>query len=413
MRVTKEQEKVLIIGGGAAGLLAAKELCKDYAVTLLEARSAMGGRMLAGGAEFVHGRLPLTLELLASAGLSYTAVTGRFFEADAGNWHIAEGMIEGWDGLLAQMGALTTDTTMSAFLAAYYPGPVHSAFREEVKSYVQGFDLADPDTVSVQALYREWSHEDDSNFRIDGGYAVLIDFLVKSCSDNGCRLLTNQVVTEIAWSAGAVKVFTSSGGQFEASRLIITVPISCLQAGGIRFSPALPQYEAAARQIGWGSVIKVVLTFKEAFWQRQQEAIGFIFSEETIPTWWTQAPDQRPVLTGWLGGPPAKPYSEWTEDALLQTALACLSHIFAMDVAALTALLESGSVFNWENDPFARGAYSYDLPGSPAARQLLNTPVANTIYFAGEALYDGSSPGTVEAAFTSGKMTAAQLKQPV
>ena len=39
---------------------------------------------------------------------------------------------------------------------------------------------------------------------------------------------------------------------------------------------------------------------------------------------------------------------------------------------------------------------------TPACRQLLRTPVAETLYFAGEAIYEGTVPGTVEAAFHSG-----------
>jgi monoamine oxidase len=41
----------------------------------------------------------------------------------------------------------------------------------------------------------------------------------------------------------------------------------------------------------------------------------------------------------------------------------------------------------------------------------LNTPVSNTVFFAGEALYNGKYPGTVEAALQSGKSVAKQIKK--
>ena len=44
-----------------------------------------------------------------------------------------------------------------------------------------------------------------------------------------------------------------------------------------------------------------------------------------------------------------------------------------------------------------------------AASQLLNRPVNGTIFFAGEGLYEGASPGTVEAALISGKEAAGKL----
>ncbi|RXK86010.1 flavin monoamine oxidase family protein [Filimonas effusa] len=409
MKEKTNRDKLIIVGGGAAGLLAAKELCNDHAVTVLEARPAIGGRMLAGGAEFVHGRLPLTLDLLKVAGISYTAVAGRFFHVSDGKWQPDADMIEGWDGLLAQMASLKTDTTMTSFLDIHYPGAGYAGFRDEVKSFVAGYDLADPNTVSVQALYREWSHEDEVNFRIAGGYNALIDYLARCCYDADCEIVTGKTVYEVVWGPGEVKVVTTDGSIYEATKLIVTIPLWLLQKGAIHFSPRLPQYEAAAQQIGWGTVIKVILTFKTAFWQKQQEDIGFIFSDEVIPTWWTQAPDEQPVLSGWLGGPSAKEYAGYTDEMLLQTALACLARIFDLEISDLEEHLDNGAIFNWQNDVFTKGAYSYDLPGSAAARQLLNKPVADTLYFAGEALYDGNSPGTVEAALTTGKNVAARI----
>jgi monoamine oxidase len=44
---------------------------------------------------------------------------------------------------------------------------------------------------------------------------------------------------------------------------------------------------------------------------------------------------------------------------------------------------------------------------------LLCTPDDNTLFFAGEALYDGDSPGTVEAALASGKDAAKKLRKSI
>ncbi len=65
---------VIIIGGGAAGLIAAKILsAKGKKILLLEARNQLGGRIqnvedlsypAEGGAEFIHGNLKTTFDLL-------------------------------------------------------------------------------------------------------------------------------------------------------------------------------------------------------------------------------------------------------------------------------------------------------------------------------------------------------------
>jgi monoamine oxidase len=73
-------EKIIIAGGGVAGLFAARELSKyEYDVTLLEAADRLGGRIhtirnslfaqpVEKGVEFVHGNLPLTIQLLKKRG---------------------------------------------------------------------------------------------------------------------------------------------------------------------------------------------------------------------------------------------------------------------------------------------------------------------------------------------------------
>src|SRR5262245_35986774 len=74
-------ETVVIIGGGIAGLAAARELARRGArVTLLEARARLGGRILTHhaegrvpvelGAEFVHGHSPALWELLTEIPLA-------------------------------------------------------------------------------------------------------------------------------------------------------------------------------------------------------------------------------------------------------------------------------------------------------------------------------------------------------
>ena len=76
---------VIIIGAGAAGLSAMKYLAEaGYKVCVLEAMGSIGGRIatieengfthpVEAGAEFIHGKLPLTFELLKKAGLSFEA----------------------------------------------------------------------------------------------------------------------------------------------------------------------------------------------------------------------------------------------------------------------------------------------------------------------------------------------------
>ncbi|WP_343675245.1 NAD(P)/FAD-dependent oxidoreductase [Chitinophaga sp.] len=400
------QKEIIIIGAGAAGLMAARELSPQYNVTILEARPQPGGRTtthypapgihIETGAEFIHGELPVTLSLLQEAGIPYHPVNGEMYLAENGELKQEEGWIEDWDNLLDHMSKAPETTTMQQLLDQYYPAGQYADLRDHVQGYVEGYDLADLNKVSVKYLYDEWTLEQGTNYRIENGYTALIDYLSK-----GCKLITNQTVQNIAWQPGHVKV-TTQDQTYTAHKVLVTVPINILQNEGIQFAPALPAYTKAARQIGWGTVIKFNLIFKQAFWKRD---IGFVLSDEEVPVWWTQSEDSL-ILTGWLGGP----HAEGPQTDLLNKALHSLSKIF--NVTNIEDLLAQSFIHNWSAEQAIHGGYSYGMPDSEKAKTVLTTPVADTIYFAGEAFYTGDSPGTVEAALQNGKDIAIKIKSP-
>src|SRR6476619_1946345 len=87
-------EHIVIVGAGAAGLMAARELARaGTRVTILEARERCGGRIhplaasrfgypAEGGPEFVHGEAKVTRGLLREARLSLQAVAGTPWSFD-------------------------------------------------------------------------------------------------------------------------------------------------------------------------------------------------------------------------------------------------------------------------------------------------------------------------------------------
>jgi monoamine oxidase len=115
-----------------------------------------------------------------------------------------------------------------------------------------------------------------------------------------------------------VIVHTSQNKQYEASRLIVTVSWEyCNVVKLFLFRPG----QCMAMQfseLGFGSVIKLIFLFREAFWFERKKISGFLLSDEAIPTWWTQLPDQTPILTGWLGGPKAALMSSMSQDKYLK-----------------------------------------------------------------------------------------------
>ena len=328
---------------------------------------------------------------------------------EGNTWTEEQDMIEGWDELVEKMKGQRTDVTMENFMNRHFSADKYAALRRHIKAFVGGFDVADTSEVSVQSLYKEWSNESDQ-FRIKTGYGSLITYLEQQCSANGCKLYFNETVKQVDWQNNEVTIYNANGNKHQGSRLLVTVPVSVLKdvAGkaSINFTPPIDEYIDASKKIGFGTVIKVIFGLKERLWEK---GTGFIFSSAMIPTWWTQHPVENNIITGWAGGPAASRLAQHSDDELIEVAVRSMSEIFDFQPAELRTIITHSYVFNWSKYDEALGAYSFSTPHSGTARKILNTPLAETVFFAGEGLYEGAYSGTVEAALSSGDKAAAVM----
>jgi len=407
-------EIIIIVGGGACGLIAANELLNHgKKVILLEAKNRLGGRIqtlyegnpaiaIEAGAEFIHGKLPVTFGLLKEYKLKVQETGGKMVYADKTNYQDYDQ--DNWVKLMQKMAELKIDLPLSEFLLTYFPGDRYSGFRKSVEGFANGFDLASPDLASTFSLRDEWSKEDEEQYRMCGGYKKLIDALHNDCASKGCEIHRSEIVKKIQWKKNEVIVLTEKGNVFYGAKALITIPAGVWHSdpNSIRFEPAISATIEAFNKIGFGSVIKIILHFREAFWEKKYKNLGFLITDEFIPTWWTQAPEKNNMVTGWVGTGLAKKLKGKSADELSGIALQFLGSAFEIDINHLKDMLISSYVFNWDDDIFFRGGYSFSMIESPSARQFLREPVADTLFFAGEALYEGIMQGSVEAALWSG-----------
>jgi monoamine oxidase len=226
-------------------------------------------------------------------------------------------------------------------------------------------------------------------------------------------LRLNNMVKEIHWKQTTISIITNKA-TYKAKQVIVTLPLGVWQIkkgskAAVAFIPDLPEKRKGAKQLGFGGVIKFALQFNEIFWRYKANRIGFILSDETIPTWWTQHPDENPMLSGWIAGSAAEKLKDLSNAALLQKAITSLANIFDIKPAQLKQRLVAHHVFNWIAHPFAKGAYAYQVIDTKQQKQLLAAPVDDRLFFAGEAIYQGSEMGTVEAALASGVQVAKQV----
>jgi monoamine oxidase len=411
----------LIVGAGAAGLMTACELVRaGKRVTIVEARDRYGGRIYPlpveefgyraeGGAEFVHGAAPVTRALMREAGLKLQPRGGRRWSARTGALLPDEPAVRHWDRFYKALGAVTVDLPIGEFLEAHFAEPEYDRLRRAVTRTVEGYDAADPRRASTLAIRDEWMARDDGEHgRIAGGHGALIEYLGSQCRRHGAAIHLGADVSAIEEAGGGIAACCRDGAVFEADAAVITVPPPLLSE--MALPPAARERTAAAADIGFGNVIKILLRFATKWWAghrgRDLADLSFLLSDATVPTWWTQHPASHPVLTGWFAGPKADKVSSLAGSELVDMGLSSLAEIFDLPADRLRGELVTARALNWGNDPFARGAYSYATPNSRAALSVLKEPGDRGIFFAGEALYAGPEMGTVEAALASGRETA-------
>ena len=176
----EQDADVIIIGAGAAGLAAARELsAAQLKVIVLEARDRIGGRIhthfdkwpIELGAEFVHGKPPETLAIAERANLKLQSIPNI-------HWHFHDGVLtksgEFWSKVEEVMDEMSCyrgpDQSFDAFLDQYN----RSDIRSIATLYVEGFHAAHADRISVHGLNKtnEAASEidDDKQFRVENGY---------------------------------------------------------------------------------------------------------------------------------------------------------------------------------------------------------------------------------------------------
>jgi monoamine oxidase len=367
------------------------------------------------GAEFVHGDLPLTLGLLENAGIKKHETAGEIWECNNGVVKLQQDFIKDYDNLIQKLHLPNHDITIAHFIKQNLTGKQFAKLRLSLKSYVEGYLAGNIEKASTFLLREELSGGEEKNYRVDGGYQSVTAYLEKQCREKGVRLYLSQEVKEVRWKACDIEVITNHQS-FYGKKVLITVSIGVLQSEKIHFSPALPDKIVAAKNLGFGHVMKINLQFTDAFWKNESftngedlSKLNFLFSNESIPTWWTQQPQQEALLVGWLGGPSAESFAMVAKEVLVQKALKSLEKLFSIDPALLQQKLVAAEWYNWSGDNHFCGAYSYNVVGGEAFIKTILQPVDNTVFFAGEGLCYGTDIGTVEAALSSGRNIAHQI----
>ncbi|GER26582.1 lysine-specific histone demethylase [Striga asiatica] len=473
---SKSKKNIIVIGAGPAGLTAARHLQRQgFSVTVLEARSRVGGRVFTDrsslsvpvdlGASIITGveadvaterrpdpsslicaQLGLELTVLNSDCPLYDTVTGERVPADLDEELEAE-----YNRLLDEMELLVAEKGESAMKMSLEEGLEYGLKRRRMahsgRDYMEAIPVKSREASGLRPLERRvmdwhfahleygcaallqevslpnWNQDDvyggfgGAHCMIKGGYSAIVESLAE-----GICIHLDHVVTEVTYNRmdceandklhRKVKVLTSNGKEFSGDAVLVTVPLGCLKAESIKFSPSLPEWKyLSIKRLGFGVLNKVVLEFPEVFWDdtidyfgataenRDQRGRCFMF-------WNVKKTVGAPILIALVVGKAAKDGQSTGSSDNVSHALLVLRKLFGEDkvpnpVAAV--------VTDWGRDPYSYGAYSYVAVGSSGEDyDILGKPVENCLFFAGEATCK-EHPDTVGGAMMSGLREAVRI----
>jgi monoamine oxidase len=430
--------EVIVIGAGAAGLAAARDLsARGVSVDVIEARDRIGGRIHT----LERPTLPpveLGADFLDVPGPSWDALRGTggvAVRSAGGMWGVRGGRARRLDmeavaeRVFAKMGRPPArDRSFDDWLAGLRG--LDGRTRTWIRRYVEGFHAAELKKVGIHWLAETAKDSGGGGgavrFHAVDGFGRVVEG-IRARIRPETRLHLSLLARRISWTRRGADVTCERarpGGAFvtlRARRVLVTLPLGVLQAaekrgdGGL-FDPPIPAKTRAVEALAMGSVLKVVFRFREPFWEdvlqfprsaSPETEHKFFFAGDPFPTWWTSSPLQTPMLTAWAGGGAA--IRARAEGHPADVALGALAKILGVRRSRLDRQLEEWHFHDWDADPFARGAYSYVPVGALGAQKALGRPVQGTIFFAGEATAKSGHNATVDGAIETGRRAARQI----
>ena len=238
---------------------------------------------------------------------------------------------------------------------------------DAISGYANGASL---DQVSLHDWAAYETAATDDNWALPGGYGTLV---VDHAVGVPVRLATP--VSRIDHSGRTLKLATPAG-TIEAERVILAIPTTAYAA--IAFDPPLPAKQDAAAALPLGLADKVFLAVDSPAWPAHAHLIGDPHSACTASH--RLSPFGLPIVESFFGGTCAESLPD--PRAAIDFAIADLVGVLGSDWRRrLTPLTAT----HWRGVPHIHGSYSHARVGHAPARATLAEPVENRLFFAGEA----------------------------
>ncbi|XP_028121404.1 polyamine oxidase 2 [Camellia sinensis] len=432
---------VIVIGGGFAGMAAARALHDaSFQVVVLESRDRIGGRVHTDysfgfpidlGASWLHGvckENPLA-PLIGRLGLPLYRTSGdnsvlydhdlesyALFDMDGNQvpQDLVKKIGEAFESILKETDKVRQNysedmSILRAISIVFERKPelrLEGIAHKVLQWYLcrmEGWFAADADTISLKC----WDQEEllpGGHGLMVRGYLPVINTLAK-----GLDIRLNHRVKKIVRRYNGVKVTVEDGRSFIADAAIVTVPLGVLKSNTIKFEPRLPEWkESAIADLGVGIENKIVLHFENVFWPNV-EFLGVVAETSYGCSYFLNLHKAtgHSVLVYMPAGKLALDIQKMSDEAAASFAFKQLKKILPDASAPIQYL-----VSRWGMDENSLGSYSYDAVGKPHdLYERLRIPVDN-LFFAGEAT-SVDYPGSVHGAYSTGLMAAEDCRMRV
>lgn len=380
------QTDIAILGGGAAGIAAARALmAAGRDCLIIEARHRLGGRAhtarrggyaLDMGCAWLHSAESNPFSALAAPlgftlDLSLPPWQRGLAEAEQKGHRLAA-FREEQAAFFERLAAGGDDDTGDDQPCAAYLDPKGkwSALLNAVSSYISGAELEHVSARDFRAY-----HDTEMNWRVREGFGALI-----ARFGRGAPRVLNCPVSRIDHSGKRIKVQTVQG-VISCKAVIVCLPTNVLAQEKIIFHPALPGKVEAAAGLPLGVANKIFLLAKSA---RDLPRDGWFFGRtNTAATGaYHTRPFGRPMIEGYFGGACAREMERLGPAGFAAFAMDELCGLLGAQWRKRLSLLTSTG---WAGDEYALGSYSHALPGQAHQRAVLAAPVDARLFFAGEA----------------------------
>ena len=436
-----DDNRIIVIGAGLAGLSSAYELDKaGYNVILVEARSRPGGRVSTYRDQFSDN-------LYSEMGAEYVDSTDKHVQDYCRKFNLKILPAKQYDGVNVRGNKLSMDRIVSGDVTLPYTGTENGMlFGQEVKYIQKWIDLVNRkginssevqalDKISVEDILKEGGAPQDiielysyanatestttpskisalamilSNIKTTGFSENTVEGRIFGGNDQLPKILAEKLGKKINYNTPLYQLNYDSDGvtatvkdkgkltNISAKKCVIALPASVLK--NIDVNPGFSKEKIKCiNEQAYGHAMKIAMQYKKRFWDNTNSIGQRVFTDTPLRRIYHFSIDQpgpRGILLSFTSGEDAIKLGKLSDDKRNEIAKNTCSKIWQ----EAPQYWERGVVKYWNEDPWAKASYSFSGVDQKDFREVLARP-EGPVYFAGEhtAIQRASMNGAIES----------------